>query len=1135
MSDKKTILIVARTEAKLFARSWIFRFFALITFIILGFFNWAFFMPKSGISGMWMLRSISSSIPYFNFLFLTVLQSLIVIFGAVDSLQRDFKLDTFENLHARAFTNLRFLTGKVLGIMIPCLIMNLLTAALALIVTGIFVDDVPIVWQAYIIYPFLLSFPALLFMTSLSFAVMSILRNKPLSLLILVGYFILTFLFNEGITARFIDFTGIHLPLLYSSFVGLDNWASVLFQRGFFIFAAFGSIMISALFFTRLSQSAKSRQFSTVFSAIFITFAVILGALFAGNIHNGIKLRERIRTLNEQYVSKPRAKLTRCGLDVIHTGSRFDVTAKLTLLNPRNEQLNSVYFSLNPGFNVTSVTSKGTELEFTRDTQILDINLQSPLIPGEETELTISYEGTLNDEACYSDIETAERIKPSRLFTYVINKRYGFISKDYILLTPECQWYPISGVPFGMIFPNAYEKDFIDFTLDITTGDSMAIVSQGAVEKTGTGQFTVRPETKLPGLTLAAGDYEKKAIEVDGVELAIYHRPGHDYFSNVFKADIESIIAPIERYKLDYDNNKGMKYPFPRYSIVESPVQFHAYERPWSTYMETGQPSMSIVPEKGFFLRSLDIAGQWAATQNMYKQMGREIDEEQYLGNYMYSLFVLFMSDGAQRNSTRAKRTRPPSGLSLRTLFMNMFEGSFIPGYTLSSQYYPFLISFESEKYPVFNTVMEFYRKHGLNINMQMNYNRMQYPLRDEEIACMALERDTFANFLEKGTDFDTLNMLIMLKANHLFGQLQAESGNADFGDFLDEFIKEHTFESVKYEEFAGAVEEKYSIDMDELFEIWYNESRMPMFTISDATLTEILDGDFTCYQTTFTITNTETVPGTVWIQLQQPGTTVITQTRATRFIKLEGNQTKEIGVVTETPPPYIGVNTMISKNIPIMFSRPLGKPKVDQSMKPFEGERIVEYSPPTPEPGTIVVDNLDEGFEIISESEDKSDDNKNASLYKFGQYPDDFIASVPSMPPQRWGKAVFETAYGMKATACYTKNGDGEGCVAWNAEISEEGNYDLEFFLADFSRGIMRFASGPNVIVEKKTMLGEYNLTVKHAGQDNSVTFIPNETQPGWQYVSSFDLSPGKVCVELSNKSTGMLVYADAIRWVKK
>ena len=37
----------------------------------------------------------------------------------------------------------------------------------------------------------------------------------------------------------------------------------------------------------------------------------------------------------------------------------------------------------------------------------------------------------------------------------------------------------------------------------------------------------------------------------------------------------------------------GMKYPFSRYMLVESPVQFVAYQRPWRTHTEVIQPQMA--------------------------------------------------------------------------------------------------------------------------------------------------------------------------------------------------------------------------------------------------------------------------------------------------------------------------------------------------------------------------------------------------------------------------------------------------------------------------------------------------------------------------------------------------------------
>ncbi|MFC1490504.1 hypothetical protein ACFL6K_04775 [Candidatus Latescibacterota bacterium] len=1127
MTNSKIIGIVAKTEAKMFARSWIFRFFVLITLGILVFFNYLFFTHE----GTWRFRSISSSIPYFNFLLLTVFESLIVIFGAIDSNQQDYKLDTSESLHAHTFTNLSYMTGKVIGIMIPCLIMNLVVFILAFVINVVFADDVPFVWQAYVLYPLLLSFPPLFFMTSLSFAVVNILKNKPLSLLVLVGYYILTIMFSNGIFARLMDFTGIHLPMLYSSFVGLENIGSILAQRGFFVFAAFGCLMVSAIFFKRIPQSLNSRRFSVTFSTVFIAAAVISGAFYVTGIYSGITLREDVRLMNEKYIGNARAKVTACDLDVAHKGSNIDVTSTLTVLNPNSEQMNSVFFSLNPGFKVTSVTAGGTELEFTRDTQILDITLGSPLMPDEETVLNVAYEGNVNDEACYPDIERNERIKPSRFFLYIINKRYGFITKDYVLLTPECQWYPISGIPFGMVFPDAYQKDFTDYKLDISTDEGLTAVSQGAMEKNGDGQYSFRPESKLHGITLTVGDYEKKAIEVDGVEIALYHRPGHDYFSEDFKGTSETLISTIEDLKLDYEYDKSMKYPFPRYLIVESPVQFHAYERPWSTYMETGQPQMSIIPEKGFFLENFNL--DLASTRNFYvREYQGQIYEEEILKSVFSGLNYVFMNDGLQRRDTKDKRSFKALPLSFTKLLRSIFISSYRPGYTLSSQLFPYMISFESEKYPVFNTVMEFYHKHGLNLNTQRNSRRESRALMDEEIACMALENDTFANFIVKGSDFDTMNMLLMLKANHLFAEIQAASGKSDFEVFLNEFIKEHAFSSVKFEEFAETVEKKYGLNIDAIFETWYNDSRMPMYTISDATLTEVIDGDYTSYQTAFTITNTEPVPGIVCVQLRLEGDDYTTE-RGSRFITIEGNQTQEIGFVTETAPPDITINTMISKNLPLIYFQSLGKPKVDHDMEPFDGERIVAYSPPENEPGTIIVDNLDGGFEIISEPKKTSDGNQYNDIYHAGYYPEGFIACIPNWPPKYWGKSVFYTSYGGKSTAIYTRSGDGEGCVAWNADIPEQGNYDLEFFLPDFNIiQLVRFADDPN---ENKPLFGEYNLSIKCDGQDNSVTFIPEQTQPGWQYVSSFDLEPGNVCVELSNKSNGILIYADAIRWVKQ
>ena len=101
---------VARIETKTLLRSWFFRIFAILSVVILVFFNVGI-LTKAGHSP-WMFRGIPASIPYMNLLMLNVVQAAIAVFLASDFLKRDKKLDTTEVIYMRSLANSDYVLGK---------------------------------------------------------------------------------------------------------------------------------------------------------------------------------------------------------------------------------------------------------------------------------------------------------------------------------------------------------------------------------------------------------------------------------------------------------------------------------------------------------------------------------------------------------------------------------------------------------------------------------------------------------------------------------------------------------------------------------------------------------------------------------------------------------------------------------------------------------------------------------------------------------------------------------------------------------------------------------------------------------------------------------------------------------------
>ena len=63
----------------------------------------------------------------------------------------------------------------------------------------------------------------------------------------------------------------------------------------------------------------------------------------------------------------------------------------------------------------------------------------------------------------------------------------------------------------------------------------------------------------------------------------------------------------------------------------------------------------------------------------------------------------------------------------------------------------------------------------------------------------------------------------------------------------------------------------------------------------------------------------------------------------------------------------------------------------------------------------------------------------------------------------------------------------------------------------------------------------GDYDIRIVQSDETMEVEFAASNGSLGWNRLGTFDLAGSKVEVQVSNKSGGSVVYADAIRWTKE
>jgi hypothetical protein len=246
-----------------------------------------------------------------------------------------------------------------------------------------------------------------------------------------------------------------------------------------------------------------------------------------------------------------------------------------------------------------------------------------------------------------------------------------------------------------------------------------------------------------------------------------------------------------------------------------------------------------------------------------------------------------------------------------------------------------------------------------------------------------------------------------------------------------------------------------------------------------------------------------------------------------TRSISLHGGETKEVGMLFDSPPRRMSVNTFISRNLPSAFSKNFGTPEKGSNTPVFEGERTVAR-PLAELPGEVIVDNEDPGFRTLS--------TKKASLLKtlFSPKEQDedgvYIGFRVRNPPMVWRPTIQDVFYGIyRHSAQFTGTGDGAVRAVWRAEIPETGTYNIYAY----APAIFAFQRGGGRTQE--SMISDFHYLVHNDDGVDEVILDMKNAQNEWALLGTYHLSAGAAEVELTNKSGGRVVFADAVKWVKQ
>ncbi len=1102
------IAAIAKYERKTLFRSWFFRIFAFLSLVFIGFWNLSLVVIPEWSSGAWVLRALPSNIPYNALLFLNVVQAVVAIFLASDFLKQDRKLDTTDVIYVRSMSNIDYVLGKTLGNIGVFLLLNLLVLAEVFIMNALS-PHVSLNVLAYLQYFLLISVPTLVFIMGLSFLLMSLLKNQAITFLIMLGYVGLALFYLKSKFYYLFDYMAYSIPMSLSDFVGFGNIDVLLNQRGMYLFLGISFISFTIMMLTRLSHSKRERVVSGIVAVFFLILALLMGYKHVHIIVKANELREQLIAYHDELKNISVVDVRAYQINLKHEGNKINVRAQLSVQNKAQEANDSVLFSLNPGLHVDSLWVNDQPVSFEQKlSTVLLKNYQ--LEPREKANITLLYKGSIIEKTAYLDIDKEQFEKINTQFLFQIDKRYAFLTSDYVLLTRENMWYPIPGIGFGKESLTWLNPQFSEYSLTVETAPNLTVISQGVGEhEDGIWHFNSTHANSQ--ISLVIGEYVRATKDVDGLEFNLYMKEGHDYYGDFFDSIQDTLPSVIAESLQDYERSLDLYYPFERFSLVEVPIQFYSYQRVLSGATEYTQPEMVLFSERAALSDQADFENDYRRIKNGGWGQGpsrggqNQMTEEEVKIQVFRNFVGLFLSSSGRPDFSRSKGQIEVSETKNQYYIFPLF--------------YDYAYSVNSIDWPVSNKVFAAYKSGSVNKGMA-GWMRDMNGMSGNEKANLALLSYSFEDLLNDPAQKELINDVIELKGTTLFSIISEKIGDEAFKDFLYDYLHKHQFKTGTLESFARALDEEFHVDLISYMKQWFKSKELPAYLIGDVEAVQVLDGDELKTMVSFKISNIEPVEGVVELEFRtggRPRMGANNSDNVTKLIHMDGKQTKEISMLISGSPRGGTVNTLTSRNIPSQLYLNWGRLEEDDKKTPYEGEKILDKPVESVAPGEIVVDNEDKGFEITALE-------TGSRLREWLLASDEEVAKYASFnqwrPPLGWTLTTHSDFYGANIrSAYYVAAGSGDQLARWHVPLKGDGFYAVYVYqFKPMGRG-------------DRGLECSYKLNLAEGIEEVPVQM----KEQGWYYLGTYDFKGDTTIVELSNKSKARMVVADAVKFIKQ
>ena len=1075
-------------------------------------------------------------------IYLMVIFLLGLIFLAFDVRARDERERIAEVLDSRPVSNPELLVGRGIGLVLmalaPVLFVTLVIQAFgsAALAFGWYLGERI---EPYSLVSFILDAVSTFSLWCVVVMLLAVLvRNRllvALAALILVGVqFWLAFqlpLYLQGIVSLILNFN------LASDLAPSLGTSVALAKRLALLVMAAGGIFLAAALHPRPDGGSKLRRLALGGTLVAVG-GLIIGSL-AQQATADMDERAGWLAAHQQRQNDPRADMQSISGTVrIDPGRGVDLDLEIRVQAPRDTQLETLLFTLNPGFTVEQVETSGATATWTHADGLLDVTPSSALTAGAEMIVNLVVSGEPDVQFGYLDSEInvlAGSLIDGNLVLLGIES--GVFNSGYVALMPGLRWLPHPGsdVPAGD--PRTHPADFFEVELEVEVPADWLVAGPGRRELLeGDGDrahFRFRPGAPVPYVGLLASRFERRAVEVAGVELEVLVHPTHDRNIRFFADAADEIVARAEEIFTDAAR-LGLPYPYGGLTLVESPSTLRGYGGGWRMDTTQTMPGVLLLRENSFTtsrfefeFRDPDSFGErdGGLARAKVEAIERFFENDFSGGN-------LFL--GGSRNFLLFQTSARGSGALAIDFVLEELVSQLLTG--KRGYFSPFMFDRQSALV-IGETITSV-----VNGQVDSVVDAVVTAASDRPSVWDRALGSSLADLEPTEDPRQALNVLALKGhaiARSILDGLGREKTAALLSELRTRFAGGH-FDAADLAQIASELD----ADLEPLLGDWLHEATLPGFVASPVVVERLADDaqGMPRYQTRVHVLNDESTPGLLRLRYIAGEDASATSTRwdETEPVRVAGHEAVEIGVVGSAAPREVWLQPYLSLN---RQDVQLTMPRVDSTTRapaaPFLGHRPSTWRPV--ETTHLLVDDLDPGFSVESdENEDGVRLGGGLASFFIGEV--DMDQGLPEASgfqgtPTEWSRREESSSWGKyRHTIAVVGQGAGDTRAVFAANIPYRGRWRLAYHLPILSSRTSNSSPGPGVQINAQTglagALGTYDLTVAAGGEERTVEFDGAAAETGWNSLGEFDLQKGEARVVVSNQSSGRLVIADAVRW---